>query len=94
MSGSPVRGNGDQLSGYIWRSDKLQGKAYFVEKMKLHSSIIREEFPEKSVTWSTHCHNDFGLALDNSLNAVFDGPARQIEGCINADGERARKCFP
>jgi 2-isopropylmalate synthase len=36
-----------------------------------------------------HCHNDFGTALDNSLNGVFSGVARQIEGCINGVGERA-----
>jgi 2-isopropylmalate synthase len=68
---------------------QYEGKDYFVEKMKLHSKIIAEEFPKSKVIWSAHCHNDFGLALTNSLNAVFDGPARQIEGCFNGIGERA-----
>ena len=36
-----------------------------------------------------HCHNDFGLAVENSLNGVFEGPARQIEGCFGGVGERA-----
>ena len=68
---------------------RLQGPEYFVEKMKLQAAIIAREYPDKSVTWSTHCHNDFGLAVENSLNAVFFGPARQIEGCFNGIGERA-----
>lgn len=68
---------------------KYEGREYFVEKMKQHSQIITREFPDKKIIWSTHCHNDFGLALENSLNAVFDGPARQIEGCFNGIGERA-----
>ncbi len=68
---------------------KWEGEDYFVEKMKQHAEIIRKEFPEHSVTWSAHCHNDFGLALDNTMNAVFDGPVRQIEGCFNGIGERA-----
>ena len=67
----------------------LQGKDYFVELLKQHAAIIAKEFPQQSVTWSVHCHNDFGLALANSMQAVFDGPARQIEGCFNGIGERA-----
>lgn len=37
---------------------------------------------------SVHCHNDLGLAVANSLNAVEHG-ARQIECTINGIGERA-----
>ncbi len=68
---------------------EIQGKEYFVEKMKEHAALMAKEFPDKTITWSTHCHNDFGLAVQNSMNAVFHGPARQIEGCINGTGERA-----
>ncbi len=68
---------------------KLQGADYFVEHMNQHAAIIRKEFPDKVITWSAHCHNDFGLALDNTMNAVFFGPATQVEGCINGIGERA-----
>lgn len=67
----------------------IQGKEYFVEKMKEHAALMAKEFPDKNITWSTHCHNDFGLAVQNSINAAFNGPARQIEGCINGTGERA-----
>ena len=73
----------------IGGASRLQGPGYFVENMKRHAEIIAREFPRMEVIWSTHCHNDFGLAVDNSLNAVFSGPARQIEGCINGVGERA-----
>jgi len=40
------------------------------------------------VIWSTHCHNDLGLAVANSLSAVLSG-ARQVECTINGLGERA-----
>jgi 2-isopropylmalate synthase len=42
----------------------------------------------EDVTISTHCHNDLGLAVANSLAAIHAG-ARQIEGAINGIGERA-----
>ena len=38
--------------------------------------------------WSTHCHNDLGLAVANSLAAVLNG-VRQVECTINGLGERA-----
>ena len=40
------------------------------------------------VIWSTHCHNDLGMAVANSLAAVMNG-ARQVECTINGLGERA-----
>ena len=40
------------------------------------------------VTLSTHCHDDLGLAVANSLAAVQAG-ARQVECTINGIGERA-----
>lgn len=38
--------------------------------------------------FSTHCHNDLGLAVANSLAAVING-VRQVECTINGLGERA-----
>jgi 2-isopropylmalate synthase len=38
--------------------------------------------------FSTHCHNDLGLAVANSLAGVANG-ARQVECTINGLGERA-----
>ncbi|UCB42341.1 MAG: 2-isopropylmalate synthase [Dehalococcoidales bacterium] len=37
---------------------------------------------------SVHCHDDLGLAVANSLEAIKRG-ARQVEGTINGIGERA-----
>src|SRR5438094_2403623 len=42
----------------------------------------------EGVTISTHCHNDLGLAVANSLVGVANG-ARQVECTINGIGERA-----
>jgi 2-isopropylmalate synthase len=38
--------------------------------------------------FSTHCHNDLGLAVANTLAAVMAG-ARQVESTVNGIGERA-----
>ena len=38
--------------------------------------------------FSTHCHNDLGLAVANTLAAVMAG-ARQVEATVNGIGERA-----
>ncbi len=75
----------DTIGGGCW----LQGQDYFVSMMNRHADIIAREFAGRTVTWSAHCHNDFGLALHNSLAAVFQGPCTQIEGCFNGIGERA-----
>ena len=45
----------------------------------------------KNVHMSTHCHNDLGLAVANSLAAV-EGGATQIECALNGIGERAGNC--
>ena len=42
----------------------------------------------EGITFSTHCHDDLGLATANSLAGVLAG-ARQIECTINGIGERA-----
>ncbi len=43
---------------------------------------------QRNIILSSHCHNDLGLAVANSLAAVENG-ARQIECTINGIGERA-----
>ena len=45
----------------------------------------------ENVNMSTHCHNDLGLAVANSLAAV-EGGATQIECALNGIGERAGNC--
>ena len=50
---------------------------------------VRERVPDADkAVFSTHCHNDLGLAVANSLAALKAG-ARQIECTINGIGERA-----
>jgi 2-isopropylmalate synthase len=44
-----------------------------------------------NVVISIHCHNDLGLAVANSLEAMKNG-ATQIECTINGIGERAGNC--
>jgi 2-isopropylmalate synthase len=43
---------------------------------------------DRALTISTHCHDDLGLAVANSLAGVAAG-ARQVECTINGIGERA-----
>ena len=52
-------------------------------------TMLRERVPniDKAII-STHCHNDLGLAVGNSLAGVQAG-ARQVECTINGLGERA-----
>ena len=55
----------------------------------LIADIVRRVGPEVAV--SVHCHNDLGLAVANSLEAVRNG-ARQVEVAVNGIGERAGNC--
>jgi 2-isopropylmalate synthase len=59
------------------------------EEYRAMYRALRERVPgADAVVFSTHCHNDLGLAVANSL-AGLDGGARQIECTINGIGERA-----
>ena len=52
---------------------------------------VRQRIPaidEKGVVLSSHCHDDLGLAVANSLSAISAG-ARQVECTVNGIGERA-----
>ena len=52
---------------------------------------VRERIPaidQNGVVLSSHCHDDLGLAVANSLAAIQAG-ARQVECTINGIGERA-----
>jgi 2-isopropylmalate synthase len=51
--------------------------------------MVRERVPNSDrAVFSTHCHNDLGMAVANSLAGVRAG-ARQIECTLNGIGERA-----
>lgn len=45
----------------------------------------------EKVIYSTHCHNDLGLAVANSLAAIRHG-VTQVEVSVNGVGERAGNC--
>jgi 2-isopropylmalate synthase len=50
---------------------------------------IRERVPNADrVVFSTHCHDDLGLGVANSIAAI-QGGARQVECTVNGIGERA-----
>jgi len=52
-------------------------------------SAIKDNVPNiNRAVISVHCHNDLGLAVANSLEAITNG-ARQVECTINGIGERA-----
>jgi len=52
-------------------------------------TMLRNRVPNiDKARLSTHCHNDLGLAVANSLAAVEAG-ARQVECTVNGIGERA-----
>ncbi len=52
--------------------------------------VVRESVPDHVII-STHCHNDLGLAVANSLAGIVNG-ARQVEVAVNGIGERAGNC--
>ena len=54
----------------------------------LMNYLIKNTPGADRVVWSTHCHNDLGLATANTLAGVKNG-ARQVEVTINGIGERA-----
>jgi 2-isopropylmalate synthase len=59
------------------------------EEIRDFFAEIRRRVPNSDkAIFSTHCHDDLGLAVANSL-AAFEGGVRQVECTINGIGERA-----
>jgi 2-isopropylmalate synthase len=52
---------------------------------------IRETVKGENIIISSHCHNDLGMSVANSLAGVTNG-VRQVECTINGIGERAGNC--
>jgi 2-isopropylmalate synthase len=50
--------------------------------------MMRARFASPSVIFSTHCHDDLGLAVINTVSGV-QGGARQVEVSMHGIGERA-----
>jgi 2-isopropylmalate synthase len=64
------------------------GYTYPTEYAELFRNMIASVEGADGVVFSTHCHNDLGLAVANSLAGV-QGGARQVECAVNGLGERA-----
>ena len=58
------------------------------EYKAIFAMLLREVPGSAAITFSTHCHDDLGMAVANSL-AGIEGGARQVECTINGIGERA-----
>jgi 2-isopropylmalate synthase len=58
------------------------------EMVELFTYLRRNVRDAHKAVFSTHCHDDLGMAVANSLAAVSAG-ARQVECTINGIGERA-----
>ncbi|MDR0787914.1 MAG: 2-isopropylmalate synthase [Gemmatimonadota bacterium] len=64
------------------------GYAYPEQIRRTMRTLIETVPGIDGIVLSTHCHNDLGLAVANSLAAIEAG-ARQVECTINGIGERA-----
>jgi 2-isopropylmalate synthase len=64
------------------------GYSYPSEYADMFRDVIENVPGADKVVFSTHCHNDLGLAVANSIAGV-QGGARQIECAMNGIGERA-----
>lgn len=64
------------------------GYSYPAEISELIKFIRNNVYGIETIIISTHCHDDLGLAVANSLAAVETG-VRQVECTINGIGERA-----
>src|SRR5690606_1426049 len=58
------------------------------EMRRMFQHVIGNVRNADSVVFSTHNHNDLGLAVANAIAAI-QGGARQVECTINGIGERA-----
>ncbi len=70
--------NAPDTVGYLTPAEIAERFAYLIANVKRGRRVV----------FSSHCHNDLGLAVANSLAAVGAG-ARQVECTINGIGERA-----
>lgn len=50
--------------------------------------LINNINSNEEIIFSSHCHNDLGMAVANSLSAIKSG-AKRVEGTVNGIGERA-----
>ena len=55
---------------------------------ELFAYLIDHIKSEKEIIFSSHCHDDLGMATANALAAIENG-ANRVEGSVNGIGERA-----
>jgi 2-isopropylmalate synthase len=70
------------------RSRAGDGSLWAMTASPATSAIVTVRRRASGIVFSTHCHDDLGLAGTNSLAAI-QGGARQVECTINGIGERA-----
>lgn len=64
------------------------GYSYPEEITSIFKYVLENVPSSDDITFATHCHNDLGLAVANSLAAIKAG-AGQLECTVNGIGERA-----
>ncbi|MGM0123744.1 2-isopropylmalate synthase [Enterococcus sp. AZ194] len=55
---------------------------------QLFKFLIENSHSEHEIIFSSHCHDDLGMATANALAAIENG-ANRVEGTVNGIGERA-----
>ena len=55
---------------------------------EIFAYLINHIVSDEKITFSSHCHDDLGMATANALAAIENG-ADRVEGTINGIGERA-----
>ena len=53
--------------------------------------LVKEIRPVVKAEIALHCHNDFGMALSNSIAGLLAG-ANAVSTTVNGIGERAGNC--
>lgn len=55
---------------------------------KIFKTLIEMVKTDRNIIYSSHCHDDLGMATANALAAIENGASR-VEGAVNGIGERA-----
>lgn len=64
------------------------GYANPTEYGAMFAYLIENVHANRPITYSSHCHDDLGMASANALAAIENG-ANRVEGTVNGIGERA-----
>ncbi|VED31379.1 2-isopropylmalate synthase [Staphylococcus warneri] len=64
------------------------GFSYPNEYGQIFKTLTESVQSDNEIIYSSHCHDDLGMAVSNSLAAI-EGGARRVEGTVNGIGERA-----